>query len=134
MADFNEQIIKQFRENNGVIENFGDQLVLLTTTGAKSGLPRTTPVMSSVADDGETLYVFASFAGAPKNPAWFINLEKNPSVHVEYRAEAFDATAEVLGEPERSEIYDKQAAVMPQFAEYQENTDRIIPVVALRRV
>jgi deazaflavin-dependent oxidoreductase (nitroreductase family) len=133
MADFNEEIIKQFRENDGVVEHFGDRLVLLTTTGAKSGLPRTTPVMSTVADDGETLYVFASFAGAPQNPDWFVNLEANPAVHVEYRTEAFDATAEVLAEPQRSEVYAKQAAAVPQFAEYQEKTDRVIPVVALRR-
>jgi deazaflavin-dependent oxidoreductase (nitroreductase family) len=132
MNDFNQQIIEKFRANAGVIEGFSD-IVLLTTTGARSGLSRVNPVACQVGEDG-TIYVFASKAGAPSSPDWFHNLVANPRLRVERLAETFDAEAEVVPEPLRTEIYDRQAAALPVFAEYQSKTDRVIPVVALRRV
>jgi deazaflavin-dependent oxidoreductase (nitroreductase family) len=129
--DFNQQMIENFRANNGQVSGFAS-LVILTTTGAKSGLARTTPVACLVDDDG-TLYVCASKAGAPTNPDWYHNLVANPTITVEFGAETFEATAEPITGAKRDEIYAKQVEQLPVFAEYQSKTDRVIPVVALRR-
>jgi deazaflavin-dependent oxidoreductase (nitroreductase family) len=83
--------------------------------------------------DGNRLYVFASKAGAPTNPDWYHNLLAHPQATVEVGEERFDVTASVLTGAERDEIYQRQAALYPGFAEYQEKTTRTIPVVALER-
>jgi deazaflavin-dependent oxidoreductase (nitroreductase family) len=129
----NEQVIAAFRENaadsDGTLD--GRPLLLLTTTGARSGKAHTTPMMYR--QEGEHLYVFASKAGAPTNPDWYVNLVANPAVTVELGAETFEATAAPVAEPERSRIYTDHAAIYPNFAEYQEKTTRPIPVVELVR-
>ena len=134
MTDFNQQIINEFRANGGVVGGpfEGATVVLLTTTGARSGQPRLCPLVAQVADDG-TVYVFASKAGAPTHPSWYHNLVANPTVTVEIGTDKFDASAEVLPRAERDAVYAEQVRRSPQFGEYEAATDRVIPVVALRR-
>jgi len=131
--DFNTQVIEEFRQNGGKVggQFDGAPLLLLTTIGAKSGQPRTCPMMYR--PEGERLFVFASKAGAPTNPDWYHNLVAHPEVTVEVGSERFTADAAVVGGAERDRIYAVQAAEYPGFADYQEKTDRIIPVVALQR-
>jgi deazaflavin-dependent oxidoreductase (nitroreductase family) len=137
MTDWNTQIINEFRENNGAVGgNFaGMKLLLLTTTGAKSGEQRTTPV-AFFATDGERT-IAASKAGAPSHPAWYHNLKKHPQVHVEVATDdgidEYDAMATIMPEPARTERYEKIGAVAPGFLEYQKKTDRVIPLVVLNR-
>lgn len=136
MADANERnqaIIQEFRANAGKVGGSWDgrPLLLLTTTGAKSGRRRTTPVM--YLPDGDQLLIFASKGGAPTNPGWYHNLLAHPDVTVEVGAETFDAEAEVLTGEERDRLYRKQAELYPMFAEYERRTSRKIPVVALKR-
>jgi deazaflavin-dependent oxidoreductase (nitroreductase family) len=134
MNDFNQTIIDEFRANDGKVGGGfeGSPVVLLTTTGAKTGQTRINPLVCLPGDDG-TIYVFASAAGAPKHPAWFHNLVATPSVQVEYGTETFQANASVITGEKRDELYARQVEVFPGFAEYQEKTSRIIPVVALNR-
>jgi deazaflavin-dependent oxidoreductase (nitroreductase family) len=131
--DWNRQTIEEFRANEGRVGGFweGRPLLLLTTTGAKSGKKRTTPTM--YLHDGDRLLIFASKRGAPTNPAWYHNLIAHPKVTVEVGHEKFEATATVLKGEERDRFYAKQAELYPQFGEYQERTTRKIPVVALVR-
>jgi deazaflavin-dependent oxidoreductase (nitroreductase family) len=137
MTDWNTQIINEFRANNGAVGgNFaGMHLLLLTTTGAKSGEKRTTPVAFFSFDDEVT--IVASKGGAPTHPAWFHNLSKHPNVHIEVATadgvDEYDAIASVMPEPARSERYAKIGAVAPGFAEYEKKTDRVIPLVVLTR-
>ena len=136
MSDFNEwnkAVIKEFRENEGKVGGqFADMpLLLLHTTGAKSGLERINPV--AYLADGDRHVVFASKAGAPTNPDWYYNLVANPDVSVEVGTEQFPALATVAEEPERTQLFEKMATRNPGFAEYQRNTTRIIPVVILTR-
>ncbi len=134
MADFNQGIIDEFRANKGVVGGpfTGAPMVLLTTTGAKTGQKRVNPLASLPA--GDVLYVFASKAGAPTNPAWYHNLLAHPEVEVEFGEERFRARATPLSGEERDRIYAEQAKRMPGFGEYQEKTDRVIPVIELRRI
>lgn len=130
--DWNTAIIKEFRANHGKVggQFEGAPLLLLTTTGRRSGEPRTSPIM--YLDDGNGRWlVFASKAGASTNPAWFLNLEANPEVTVEVGDERVPATAVTLEGAERDRWYAEQAHRYPGFAEYQTKTDRVIPVVAL---
>jgi deazaflavin-dependent oxidoreductase (nitroreductase family) len=131
--DFNRRIIDEFRANGGRVGPpfEGAPMVLLTTTGRKSGQPHTTPLVP-LEEDGRT-YVFASMGGAPKHPAWYFNLQATPRVRVEHGTEAFEATARVLKGDERDRVYARQAALRPQFAEYQQKTERTIPVIELIR-
>ena len=133
MNDFNASIIAEFRANDGKVGGpfEGSPMLLLTTTGAKSGLPRTAPLVSY--REGDRLFIFASKAGAPTNPDWFHNISANPTVTVEFGPDTFEATATVVEGSERDRIYSAQATLMPGFAEYQENTTRVIPVVELVR-
>ena len=132
--DWNKEVIAEFRANEGKVGGyFKDMtLLLLHTTGAKSGLPRVNPM--ACIEDGDRLVVIASKAGAPTNPDWYHNLVANPDVSVELGTEKFDARATVTGEPERSELYDKVATLYPGFREYQQKTDRVIPVITLTRL
>ena len=134
MADFsNESVIKEFRENGGKVGGYfeGLPLLLLTTTGAKSGKTYVSPMI--YLDEGGRLHVFASKAGAPTSPGWYHNLVANPEVTVEVGGESFQARAAVLPDPARGDIYSKQSALLPQFADYEKKTTRKIPVVALDR-
>ena len=132
-ADFNQAMIQEFRANGGRTEAFGDApLLLLTSTGARSGQPRVSPLMYQ-ADEArpDTVYVFASYAGADVHPAWYHNVLANPQVSVEIGTEQHTGTARVLAEPARARIYDIQAERFPAFADYREKTSRVIPVVAI---
>ncbi len=106
-------------------------MVLLTTTGARSGKPHTTPLVCLPEDD--RVYVIASMAGAPKHPAWYHNLSANPAVTVERGTEKYSAKARIAQGPERDELYARQATLIPGFADYQKKTTRLIPVVELVR-
>jgi len=132
-TEYNLQVIEEFRANAGRVgESWeGRDLLLLTTTGRKSGRPYTTPMVFT--RDGDRLLVYASKAGAPAHPDWYLNLVADPHVVVEVGAERYDATAAPLEGEERDRAFAAQAARNPVFAGYQEKTDRVIPVVALTR-
>lgn len=133
MRDWNTQIIEEFRSNGGKVGGpfEGAPLLLLTTIGARSGMTRTTPVM--YLPDKDCLIIFATKAGASTNPDWYHNLVAHPKATVEVGTETFDVTAvEVTGE-ERDQLYARQAALFPGFADYEAKTTRRIPVIALRR-
>ena len=129
----NRAVIEEFRANGGRVGGVweGRPLLLLTTTGAKSGSKHTTPLMHH--REGARAFVFASRGGAPTSPDWFHNLVANPAVTVELEADRFHARAAVLEGAERDRVYAIQATNFPQFAEYQAKTARKIPVVELVR-
>ncbi|MBS9534263.1 nitroreductase family deazaflavin-dependent oxidoreductase [Mycobacterium sp. M1] len=130
---FNERNITEFRSRGGKLGGpfEGAPVLLLTTTGAKSGQPRTSPMM--YLPDGDRIIVFASNEGRDTHPSWYHNLRANPSATVEVGTETFPATAtEITGE-EHDRLYAIQAERYPGFAGYQAKTDRVIPVVALTR-
>jgi deazaflavin-dependent oxidoreductase (nitroreductase family) len=129
--DHNREIIEKFRANNGAMPN-GARLLLLTTTGARSGQPRINPL--AFTRDGERYVVIASKGGYPSNPDWFHNLVANPEVTVEVDQQRFVARAIVTEGSERDRLFDAQAAKMPNFAEYQTRTSRQIPVIVLERI
>lgn len=131
MSDWNAQIIEEFRANEGKVGgNFeGAPLLLLHTSGAKSGLERVNPMMYQ--DLGGPIAVFASKAGAPDNPDWFHNLVAHPQVSAEIGTETKAFTARVADRAERDPIWEKQKTDYPGFAEYESLTDRLIPVVIL---
>ncbi|WP_049574482.1 nitroreductase family deazaflavin-dependent oxidoreductase [Nonomuraea sp. SBT364] len=131
--DFNQQVIEEFRANAGRVGGYfeGSDLVLLTTTGAKSGKRTTTPVM--YLKDGERYIVIASNAGADHHPAWYHNLRATPGGTAEVGTETFEVKADFIEGAERDEIYARMVAIAPGFAEYEAKTTRRIPVVALHR-
>ena len=133
MSDYNTQIIEEFRANDGKLSGHweGRDLLLLTTTGRKSGRKHTTPMV--YVRDGDRMLVFASKGGAPNHPDWYFNLVADPNVEVEVGAERFEATATPLPREERDRAFAEQAAKVPAFQEYQDKTARVIPVVALTR-
>ncbi|HEU4426348.1 MAG TPA: nitroreductase family deazaflavin-dependent oxidoreductase [Pilimelia sp.] len=128
MRAHNRKVIEDFRANKGA----GDRaLLLLTTTGARSGLPRTTPMM--YVPDGDRLLVIASNAGAPAHPQWYRNLVASPRVTVEVGAEAYEATAVVLAGDEREDRWRMIVERYAFFTEHQAKISRQIPLVALQR-
>ncbi len=131
MDDFNSTIIQEFRDNGGRVGGpfEGAPMLLLTTVGAKTGKARVNPMMY-LAEDGRR-YVFASKAGAPTNPDWYHNLVAHPDVSIEVGTDVIEVVAVPLTGSERDRVYAEQASRYPGFAEYQEKTDRVIPVVAL---
>jgi deazaflavin-dependent oxidoreductase (nitroreductase family) len=134
MSDWNQKVIEEFRTNEGKVGgNFANMdLLLLHTVGAKTGIPRVNPVATM--PDGEQFVIIASKGGAPSHPDWYYNLVANPEVKVEFGAETFSAKAKVTAEPERSEFYAKMEARYPFFTEYQQKTDRVIPLIVLTRL
>lgn len=134
MADVNEwnkKIIAEFRANEGRVggQFEGASLLILHTKGAKSGEPRLNPMVYQ--DLGGSYAVFASYAGAPKHPAWYHNLVAHPEVEIEVGTSTVRATARVAEGAERERVWAKQKQDMPGFAEYEAKTDRTIPVVVL---
>ena len=134
MSDWNTQIIEEFRTNHGQVGgNFaGAPLLLLHSTGAKSGQERVHPMMYLA--DGDRYVVFASKAGAPTNPDWYHNVKTHPDVILEVGSRTVVARAEEVVGDERNRLYAKQAELYPGFADYEAKTDRVIPVIALRPV
>jgi deazaflavin-dependent oxidoreductase (nitroreductase family) len=134
MNEFNRKVIEEFRANRGKVggQFEGAPMLLLTTTGARSGRAYTTPLVHT--RDGERIVIIASKAGAPKNPDWYHNLVANPVVTLEVGAEKFQARARVTSGAERERLYNAQAALLPVFNEYQRKTTRQIPVIVLERI
>ncbi|MFZ4720013.1 MAG: nitroreductase family deazaflavin-dependent oxidoreductase [Ilumatobacteraceae bacterium] len=133
MNDYNQQIIAEFRANGGKVGGRFDgmPMVLVTHTGAKSGVQRTTPLVCS--HDGDDVVIIASMGGAPSNPAWYHNLVANPTVTVENGTDTYTATAVETHDDERLQLFAGQAAIMPFFNDYQAKTTRVIPVFRLVR-
>jgi len=127
----NARIIEEFRANDGRVGGpfEGTPLLLLHHTGAKSGATRINP-LAYLADDGRYV-VFASRGGAPTNPAWYHNLTAHPDVTIEVGRETIDVVASEVAGEERERLYSAQAERIPQFAEYQKRTQRLIPVIVL---
>ncbi|POX41622.1 nitroreductase/quinone reductase family protein [Streptomyces sp. Ru72] len=130
---FNQQIIDEFRAHHGRVGGpfEGARLLLLTTTGARTGTPHTTP-LGYYPDGGERVLVIASAGGASRHPDWFHNLVAHPQVTVETGVFTYEATAIVLDRAARDEAFARAVESNPGWAEYQAKTDRVIPVVALR--
>ena len=131
MNEWNRQIITEFRENGGKVGGpfEGAPMLILHTTGAKSGKERENPLMYR--DEGDAIAIFASKAGAPDNPDWFHNLKADPDVSIEVGTETRALRARIAEGDERDAIWERQKSDYPQFAEYEANTDRVIPVVVL---
>lgn len=132
---FNQQIIDEFRANHGKVGGpfEGGRLILLTTTGARTGTPHTNPV-GYLPDGGDRILVIASAGGSPKHPDWYRNLVAHPQVTVESGAFTYEAAAVVLQGEERDQAFARAVEADPGWAAYQEKTDRIIPVVALHEI
>src|SRR3954462_14413839 len=133
MTDWNDKVIEEFRANEGRVGGGfeGAPLLLLHTTGARTGTERINPLM--YLPDGDRLVVFASQGGAPTNPDWYHNLVAHPRAVVEIGTETRDVNAIIASGAERDELYMRQAKLYPQFGEYQQRTTRQIPVVILER-
>ncbi len=131
MLDWNRKVIEEFRTNHGQVAGQfeGAPLLLLHTKGAKTGGERVNPMMYLDLDGRR--FVFASKAGADTNPDWFHNLVANSRVNVEVGDDTYAADAERITGEERDRIYAEQARRYPGFAEYQQKTSRVIPVVEL---
>ena len=129
---FNEAVADEFRANDGKVggQFEGADLLLLTTTGAKSGQPRVSPL--AYFRIAGKLLIIGSFAGADVNPAWVHNLRANPSAHIEVGNESSDVNARELPSAERDELFGQITAAAPGFAEYQAKTTRVIPVFELQ--
>jgi deazaflavin-dependent oxidoreductase (nitroreductase family) len=134
MKDFNKSIVDEFRANDGKVggQFAGANLLLLTTTGAKSGQPRLAP-LAYFTIDGK-LIIIGSKAGADTNPDWVHNLRANPAAHIEVGSDAYDVTSRELPKEERDGLFDKIVAAAPGFGEYQSKTSRVIPLFELRRI
>ena len=130
--DFNRKIIEEFRANGGKVGgNFtGAPMLILHTTGAKTGQERVHPLVHGTTDGGDVV-IFASKAGAPSHPAWYLNLVANPAATIEIGTETRRVRARVAEGDEREQIWSKQKQAMPGFAEYEQRTTRQIPVVIL---
>jgi deazaflavin-dependent oxidoreductase (nitroreductase family) len=133
MSDWNKATIEEFRANKGKVGGYfeGANLLLLHTTGAKSGLERVNPVMYFI--DSDRYVVIASKGGADTNPDWYHNLLAHPEVSVEVGTEQFPAIAAAAAEPERTKLYEKMESISSGFTEYKHKTSRVIPVVTLTR-
>ena len=131
---FNKSIIDDFRANGGKVGGpfEGMNLLLLTSTGAKSGQPRLAP-LAYLTIDGKMI-IIGSKAGADTNPDWVHNLRANPQARIEVGTDAYDVTARELPPEERDETYPKVVALAPGFGDYQSKTSRVIPLFELQKV
>lgn len=109
----------------------GVPTLLLTTTGRRSGEPRTTPLIYG--RDGDRYLVVASRGGAPSHPAWYENLVAQPEVQVQVMADRFNARARTAAAAEKPALWKTMTSIWPAYDEYQQRTDRAIPVVVLER-
>ncbi|MGD8584678.1 MAG: nitroreductase family deazaflavin-dependent oxidoreductase [Chloroflexota bacterium] len=134
VSDFNKQIIEEFRANGGKVGGYfaNSTLLLLHTTGARSGKERVNPVVTF--EDGDRLVIVASKGGAPSHPDWYYNILANPVVGVEYGDEEFQARATITEEPERTELYERMEGELASFSEYKRKAGRVIPVITLSRL
>jgi deazaflavin-dependent oxidoreductase (nitroreductase family) len=132
-SDFNSATIDEFHAKKGKgVGPFGDRLLLVTHTGAKSGALRTSPL--AYTRDGDRYVIVASKGGAPTNPSWYHNLVAHPEVTLEVGAEKFRARAHVVKGAERDRLFEQHASVLPVFRGYVKKTTRVLPVLALERI
>jgi deazaflavin-dependent oxidoreductase (nitroreductase family) len=129
--DFNARIIEEFRANDGVVGGpfEGATLLLLHHVGAKSGKDRINPLVYQ--RDGDRYVIFASKAGAPTNPDWYHNLKAHPNVTIEVGTDTIEVVASEATGDERDRLFNAQVERSPQFGEYRDKTDRVIPVILL---
>ena len=134
MADWNQRTIDTFRAQGGKgVGHFGDKLLLLTTRGAKTGKPRTNPLVYH--RDGDRYVVAASKGGAPSHPDWYRNLLKNPDAEVEVGTEKFKVKATAITKgSDRDRLYEAHGENFASFKDYPKKTKRVIPVIVLERV
>jgi deazaflavin-dependent oxidoreductase (nitroreductase family) len=132
VSDWNTTIIEQFRAQGGKgVAQFGDALLLLHHTGARTGTVRVNPL--AYYDDGDRLVIVASKAGAPQNPDWLFNLRANPDTTVEIGSETVEVRAAEITGDDYGQTWARVTTAMPGFADYQTKTARRIPLVALHR-
>ena len=132
VSDWNTAIIEQFRAQGGKgVAQFGDALLLLHHTGARTGTVRVNPL--AYYDDGDRLVIVASKAGAPQNPDWFFNVRANPDTTIEIGSETVEVRAAEITGDDYEQTWARVTAAMPGFADYQTRTTRRIPLVALHR-
>ena len=133
MAGWNDKIIDEFRANDGKVGGpfEGAPLLLLHSVGAKTGTTRVNPIMYQKV--GDSFAVFASKGGAPTNPDWYHNLVAHPRASVEIGTETIEVIARVAEGDERQRIWTRQKAAYSGFAEYEQRTTRVIPVIILER-
>ena len=133
MSDWNQKIIEEFRANAGKVGGHFENmtLLLLHTTGAKSGLPRLNP--TAYTENRGCSVIIALKGGADTHPDWYYNVVANPNVTIEVGTEKYAAVATFEEESERTRLYDQMAAHYPGFEEYIQKTARIIPVITLKR-
>jgi deazaflavin-dependent oxidoreductase (nitroreductase family) len=134
VTNFNQRVIAEFRSHDGKVGGpfDGAPVLLLHTTGAKTGRERVNPVVYQKV--GDSFAVFASKAGAPTNPDWYHNLAAHPRTTIEVGNDTIEVTARIPSDREREPIWAKQKQVMPGFADYEAKTSRQIPVVILDRI
>jgi len=131
---FGEEHVRRYRETGGEVGHDwreGSTVLLLTTTGRKSGNPTTTPLI--YAEDGDRYVIVASKGGAPEHPGWYENLAKTPDVELQVGPDVFPARARTAEGDERERLWRKANEVWPHYDEYATKTDREIPVVVLER-
>jgi deazaflavin-dependent oxidoreductase (nitroreductase family) len=131
---FGDEHVRRYRETGGDVGHIwkeGSTVLLLTTTGRKSGEQHTTPLI--YAQDGDRYVIVASKGGAPDDPGWYRNLDKTPAVELQVKDDVFPARARTAEGEERDRLWQKANEVWPHYAEYQQKTDREIPVVVLER-
>jgi deazaflavin-dependent oxidoreductase (nitroreductase family) len=133
MRAFNNNIVDEFRANGGKVGGpfEGGTLLLLTSTGAKSGQPRLAPLAYLTID--QKMIIIGSKAGFDTNPDWVHNLRAHPRAHIEVGTEAYDVTARELPREERDQMYPKVVALAPVFGDYQSKTSRVIPLFELQQ-
>jgi len=132
---FGAEHVRRYRETGGAVGHIwkeGSTILLLTTTGRRTGNPTTTPLI--YAEDGDRLVIVASQGGAPRHPGWYRNLVKTPEVEVQLLDDVFPARARTAEGAERERLWGLVNEVWPHYAEYQQRTDRRIPVVVLERL
>ncbi len=132
---FGQEHVRRYRETGGEVGHIwkeGSTVLLLTTTGRKTGAETTTPLI--YASDGDKYVIIASKGGAPDDPGWYRNLVKTPEVELQVLDDVFHARARTAEGAERDRLWAKANEVWPHYAEYQEKTDREIPVVVLERI
>jgi proline iminopeptidase len=131
---FGDEHVRRYRETGGDVGHIWKEdstVLLLTTTGRKSGEQHTTPLI--YAQDGDRYVIVASKGGAPDDPGWYRNLDKTPAVELQVKDDVFPARARTAEGEERDRLWQKANEVWPHYAEYQQKTDREIPVVVLER-
>ncbi|WP_433324347.1 nitroreductase family deazaflavin-dependent oxidoreductase [Spirillospora sp. CA-294931] len=130
---FGQEHVKRYQETDGAEGHDwqGTTVLLLTTTGRRSGQPRTTPLIYQ--KDGDRYVIVASLGGADHHPQWYLNLQNDPQAELQVKGDKFKARAHTADQSEKPALWKKMAATWPDYDEYQKKTDREIPVVVLER-